>query len=89
MAMGPKPLRRLVDLVGIEPTTSSMPWKRAPSCATGPQGRDNSLIVVARGRFVNRRKGAETCRAKATEGCRSPRRTAHLDYSIGAAIKNT
>jgi hypothetical protein len=26
-----------VDLVGIEPTTSSMPWKRAPSCATGPQ----------------------------------------------------
>ena len=29
-------LRDLVDLVGIEPTTSSMPWKRAPSCATGP-----------------------------------------------------
>jgi hypothetical protein len=26
-----------VDLVGIEPTTSSMPWKRAPSCATGPK----------------------------------------------------
>ena len=31
-----KLLRELVDLVGIEPTTSSMPWKRAPSCATGP-----------------------------------------------------
>jgi hypothetical protein len=29
-------LRNLVDLVGIEPTTSSMRWKRAPSCATGP-----------------------------------------------------
>ena len=29
-------LGELVDLVGIEPTTSSMPWKRAPSCATGP-----------------------------------------------------
>jgi hypothetical protein len=29
-------LKGLVDLVGIEPTTSSMPWKRAPSCATGP-----------------------------------------------------
>jgi hypothetical protein len=29
-------LREMVDLVGIEPTTSSMPWKRAPSCATGP-----------------------------------------------------
>jgi hypothetical protein len=26
-----------VDLVGFEPTTSSMPWKRAPNCATGPQ----------------------------------------------------
>ena len=36
MVMGAKPLRDLVDLVGIEPTTSSMPWKRAPSCATGP-----------------------------------------------------
>ena len=30
-----------MDLVGIEPTTSSMPWKRAPSCATGPH-IDNS-----------------------------------------------
>jgi hypothetical protein len=29
-------LRDLVDLAGIEPATSSMPWKRAPSCATGP-----------------------------------------------------
>ena len=28
----------LVDLIGIEPMTSSMPWKRAPSCATGPHG---------------------------------------------------
>ena len=36
MAVRAKPLRDLVDLVGIEPTTSSMPWKRAPSCATGP-----------------------------------------------------
>jgi hypothetical protein len=26
----------LVDLIGIEPMTSSMPWKRAPNCATGP-----------------------------------------------------
>ena len=29
-------LKYLVDLIGIEPMTSSMPWKRAPSCATGP-----------------------------------------------------
>lgn len=26
-----------MDLIGIEPMTSSMPWKRAPSCATGPR----------------------------------------------------
>jgi hypothetical protein len=32
-----KCLNVLVDLVGFEPTTSSMPWKRAPNCATGPQ----------------------------------------------------
>jgi hypothetical protein len=32
----PKLLKYLVDLIGIEPMTSSMPWKRAPSCATGP-----------------------------------------------------
>ena len=30
------PVQNLVDLVGIEPTTSSMPWMRAPSCAIGP-----------------------------------------------------
>ena len=30
--------KNMVDLVGIEPTTSSMPWKRAPNCATGPHG---------------------------------------------------
>jgi hypothetical protein len=34
-----------VDLVGIEPTTSSMPWKRAPSCATGPQRK--VLFIVS------------------------------------------
>ena len=46
----------LVDLIGIEPMTSSMPWKRAPSCATGPLLRwDNSLIFAAAPRFVKRR----------------------------------
>ncbi len=25
-----------MDLDGFEPSTSSMPWKRAPNCATGP-----------------------------------------------------
>ena len=38
--------RDLVDLVGIEPTTSSMPWKRAPSCATGPRTRDTYTSVA-------------------------------------------
>ena len=32
----PKLLKGLVDLDGFEPSTSSMPWKRAPNCATGP-----------------------------------------------------
>jgi hypothetical protein len=46
--LGPfKLLRGLVDLVGIEPTTSSMPWKRAPSCATGPlEVRKGSSILA-------------------------------------------
>jgi hypothetical protein len=38
----------LVDLVGIEPTTSSMPWKRAPSCATGPLVSLNSRLGLLR-----------------------------------------
>ena len=32
----PKLLKGMVDLDGFEPSTSSMPWKRAPNCATGP-----------------------------------------------------
>ena len=38
----------LVDLIGIEPMTSSMPWKRAPSCATGPLLKKNYLYTAAR-----------------------------------------
>jgi hypothetical protein len=39
----------LVDLIGIEPMTSSMPWKRAPSCATGPlSGRTHSILEQPR-----------------------------------------
>src|SRR5947208_2254338 len=36
----------LVDLVRFELTTSSMPWKRAPNCATGP--RVDSPINITR-----------------------------------------
>ena len=35
----------LVDLDGFEPSTSSMPWKRAPNCATGPQERLSQTIT--------------------------------------------
>ena len=45
----PKWFRELVDLVGIEPTTSSMPWKRAPSCATGPRLKQKSRSPTNRG----------------------------------------
>src|SRR4029077_15419971 len=36
--------KNLVDLVGFEPTTSSMPWKRAPNCATGPLGAEKPAL---------------------------------------------
>ena len=51
-----------MDLVGIEPTTSSMPWKRAPSCATGPQV-GSSFIVAERGAIVNATRKAAVNRS--------------------------
>ena len=52
----------LVDLIGIEPMTSSMPWKRAPSCATGPRAEGcNSFIVPCQERFVNLAGGGARC----------------------------
>ena len=42
-----KLLGLLVDLIGIEPMTSSMPWKRAPSCATGPLFEDFIILAGA------------------------------------------
>ena len=43
--------QRMVDLVGIEPTTSSMPWKRAPSCATGPRTHFSGRLAAPFGAF--------------------------------------
>jgi hypothetical protein len=43
----------LVDLIGIEPMTSSMPWKRAPSCATGPLLGRTLSILADPSAFVN------------------------------------
>src|ERR1700677_2109926 len=42
-----KLLGLLVDLIGIEPMTSSMPWKRAPSCATGPHSDSNATLLLS------------------------------------------
>jgi hypothetical protein len=36
----------LVDLKGFEPLTSSMPWKRAPNCATGPQTKGYEMRIT-------------------------------------------
>ena len=49
-----KLLGYLVDLIGIEPMTSSMPWKRAPSCATGPLSGRTFSILRCRARQVKR-----------------------------------
>ena len=54
LTISAKSLDLLVDLIGIEPMTSSMPWKRAPSCATGPLSRKDILILADAGRQVKR-----------------------------------
>lgn len=44
----------LVDLVRFELTTSSMPWKRAPNCATGPFCADS--LRIAHPKAMNRQR---------------------------------
>src|SRR5437867_12104579 len=44
--VGCKCLSYLVDLVRFELTTSSMPWKRAPNCATGPLDIFNEYNIL-------------------------------------------
>ncbi len=41
-----------MDLVGFEPTTSSMPWKRAPNCATGPLCATTAACTVGANHFI-------------------------------------
>jgi integrase len=57
----------LVDLIGIEPMTSSMPWKRAPSCATGPRTARKQLSYFRPGypfrQCAYRRRGMILSRA--------------------------
>ena len=41
--------KEMVDLVGIEPTTSSMPWKRAPKLRHRPTGLILSIVYEPEG----------------------------------------
>ena len=50
-----------MDLIGIEPMTSSMPWKRAPSCATGPLFGGASLFSRMRAGKSNHCRGTKGC----------------------------
>ena len=51
-----KLLGLLVDLIGIEPMTSSMPWKRAPKLRHRPTcWRSNFSILSTAVGFVNAR----------------------------------
>ena len=54
----------MVDLVGFEPTTSSMPWKRAPSCATGPLRKNQRSGAEIRTRQNNSRLLAEVSQTR-------------------------
>src|SRR5271155_5134119 len=63
MVKAAKALGDLVDLVGIEPTTSSMPWKRAPSCATGPLSENPILEHRQKGRIHSRPHYSDSQRA--------------------------
>src|SRR5260370_20105754 len=41
----------LVEPMGFEPTTSSMPSRRPPNCATAPPGKNNFLDSTTRMRL--------------------------------------
>ena len=40
-------MQKLVEPMGFEPTTSSMPSRRAPNCATAPPEAEFSLSQLA------------------------------------------
>jgi hypothetical protein len=66
-------LSYLVDLIGIEPMTSSMPWKRAPSCATGPHAASDATSLLSPLGRIPSNFGSE-CRERAVEDARSAAR---------------
>ncbi len=51
-------MKVLVDLERFELSTSSMPWKRAPNCATGPRGM--LFIIVSRPPEASPRQAGRT-----------------------------
>ena len=69
-----KLLGLLVDLIGIEPMTSSMPWKRAPSCATGPQ----SVGQLSYSRRL--REIRQTCHSGARQSSQLPCHPMHNEF---------
>ena len=73
----------LVDLIGIEPMTSSMPWKRAPSCATGPLLGRTLSILEERTPFVNV-QGELICPIPVSNNSRVSEHSA-----AGGAVSNT
>ena len=66
----------MVDLKGFEPLTSSMPWKRAPNCATGPRDRPfqdstGAAKIATNRRRMTRQQAWETvCEFVQSEGLR-------------------
>src|SRR6266700_2725794 len=61
----PRGSRSLVDLDGFEPSTSSMPWKRAPNCATGPLVFVLTISYAGRAARIDR----PLCRLPTMEQC--------------------
>ena len=69
----------LVDLVRFELTTSSMPWKRAPNCATGPPGECSFDYITGLAEFrrsgvfrYHGRNGSRTSLGNCYANSRSP-----------------
>ena len=50
----------MVDLEGFEPSTSSMPLRRAPNCATGPRRQGTPPMIARAYAVLSLRAGAPT-----------------------------
>ncbi len=77
-----------MDLVGIEPTTSSMPWKRAPKLRHRPTmlRRCNFSIFSACARFVNVAKVYHSRKSAGWCGKRGPDRKGDREVGQEAGL---